>query len=137
MRYRRLTYRYAMVDQQTVAWTLAPRWRGEVLGFMFGRHWRPDVDMCETIRSFEVVVDLAGVDEDAVDVQLFDDALVIEGQRRLQACEDGAVYHAAGIRQGPFRLELPLVAPVAADAVHAHYERGLLRITLPKQGSTG
>jgi HSP20 family molecular chaperone IbpA len=47
------------------------------------------------------------------------------------------VYHAAGIRQGPFRVELPLPAAVDADGVSATYDRGLLRITLPKRGRAG
>ena len=42
------------------------------------------------------------------------------------------MYHAAGIRQGPFRVELPLPAPVDPERVEARYDRGLLRITLPE-----
>ena len=59
-------------------------------------------------------------------------ALVVEGHRRLPA-HDEAVYHVAGIRQGQFRLEVPLPAPVDSDRVDASYERGVLRITLPKR----
>ncbi|MGQ0592638.1 MAG: Hsp20/alpha crystallin family protein, partial [Gammaproteobacteria bacterium] len=54
--------------------------------------------------------------------------------RQLPSCQEGAVYHAAGIRQGPFRVELALPAPVDAERVEARYERGLLRITLQKRG---
>lgn len=134
MRYRRLSYRHTMITHEIAAWTLAPRWPGHVLGFLSGRPcWRPDADMREVGRTIEVLVDLAGVDEDDVDVLLFDDALVVEGERRLPACEEATVYHTAGVRQGPFRLELPLVAPVDPDAVDARYDRGLLRITLRKK----
>jgi HSP20 family molecular chaperone IbpA len=44
------------------------------------------------------------------------------------------VYQAAGIRQGPFRAEVPLPVPVDAERVEARYDRGLLSITLPKGG---
>jgi HSP20 family protein len=47
------------------------------------------------------------------------------------------VYHAAGIRQGPFQVEVPLPAPVDAAGVQARYEHGLLRITLPKLAAAG
>jgi len=77
-------------------------------------------------------VDLAGVGDDDFEVQLFEDALVVEGQRRLLAPRESAVYHAASIRQGPFRLNLSLPGPIDADRVEAHYDRGLLRVTLPK-----
>jgi len=134
MRYRRQSYRYTVIAREATAWTLAPPWRGHVLAFTLGHsYWRPDADLWETAQAIEVVVDLAGVDEDEVDVQLFEDALVIEGRRDLPAYDADTVYHAAGVKQGPFRLELPLVAPIQAEAVQARYERGLLRISLPKQ----
>jgi HSP20 family protein len=133
MRYRRLGYRYTLVSSHSITWTLTAPWRAPVLSLMLGRpHWRPDADMCETVEAIDVVVDLAGVEEDDVDVQLFDDALVVEGRRELPTCDAGAVYHAAGVRQGPFRLALPLPAAVDPDHVTARYERGLLRITLRK-----
>ena len=137
MRYRRLSYRYAVTTRQAATWSFALR-RSEVTGLGFGRtHWRPDADVCETAGAIDVVVDLAGVDEDAIEVQLFDDALVVEGERHLAACDAGAVYHAAAVLQGPFRLELPLPAPVDPTGVEARYERGLLRIRIRKQGVAG
>ena len=132
MRYRRLSYRYAMVVRTGPAWTLAELWPAERLRLLVEGQWRPDADTYETANAVEVVVDLAGVDEDDFEVQLFDDALVVEGRRQLPACREGAVYHAASIRQGPFRVEVPLPAPVDAERVAARYERGLVLITLPK-----
>ena len=73
--------------------------------------WRPDADTYETATTVEIMVDLAGVEEDDLEVQLFEDVLVVEGRRRLPSCQEGAVYHAVGIRQGPFRVELALPAP--------------------------
>jgi HSP20 family protein len=135
MRYRRLTYRYTAIAQ-TGSWALTP-WRAEVLGWTLGRgHWRPDADLCETAEVIEIVVDLAGVDEDAIDVQLFEDALVVAGERRLPPRTEEAVFHSAGVRQGPFRLELPLPRPVDATPLEARYERGLLRIALRKRPGT-
>jgi HSP20 family molecular chaperone IbpA len=94
--------------------------------------WRPAVDLYETPGAVRVTVDLAGVEEDDVEILLFDDAVVIEGTRVLPACEGEAVYHAAAIRQGPFRAAVALPAPVDTGAVEARFERGLLRVALPK-----
>jgi len=107
-------------------------WQSERLRLLMETRWRPDADIYETASAFEIVVDLAGVGEDDFEVQLFEDALVVEGQRRLLAPRESAVYHAASIRQGPFRLNLPLPGPIDGDRVEAHYDRGLLRVTLPK-----
>src|SRR5437868_6937536 len=81
--------------------------------------WAPDSDTYETARTIEVVVDLAGMDEDDFEVHLFEDALLVEGHRRLPAPHEEAVYHAAAIRQGPFRVEIPLPAPVDSERVEA------------------
>jgi HSP20 family molecular chaperone IbpA len=89
--------------------------------------------VAETTRSIEVTVDLAGVDEDDFEVQLFDNGLVVEGRRHLPSSGEDAVYHAAGIPQGFFRLELPLPARIDPERVEARYERGLLHVTLPKR----
>jgi HSP20 family protein len=137
MRYRRLGYQYTLVSSQTATWTLGPLWRGPVLNLVLGRpQWRPDADMCESASAIEVVVDLAGVDEDDLEIQLFDNALIVEGERRLPACDTAGIYHAAGVRQGPFRLVLPLPAAIDAEKVEAHYGRGLLQITLGKLEAT-
>ena len=107
-------------------------WQSERVRLLMEARWRPDADIYETASAFEIVVDLAGVGDDDFEVQLFEDALVVEGQRRLLAPRESAVYHAASIRQGPFRMNLPLPGPIDADRVEAHYDRGLLRVTLPK-----
>jgi HSP20 family protein len=133
MRYRRLSYRYTVVVGSIRTWPpLGDLWPSNRLRPLAQGGWRPDADMYETASAVEIVVDLAGVDEEDFEVQLFEDALVVEGRRQLPSCEEAAVYHAASVRQGPFRVELPLPAPVNPERVDAHYEHGLLRITLPK-----
>ena len=133
MRYRRLSYRYAVVMA-----TGRPRPFGEVAP----RHPRasawaslpgvPPADIVETATEVIVLVELAGVDHEQLDVLLFEDALIVEGERRLPAHAAG-VYHAAEIRQGQVRLELPLPAAIDPEKVNAHYERGLLEMRLGKR----
>jgi len=137
MRYRHLSYRYTMQVRAGQAWPLGDVWQSERLRLLVQGRWRPDVDTYETVSTVEVIVDLAGVDENDVEVQLFENALVVEGSRELPGCADDAMYHAAGVRRGPFRVELPLPAPVDPEGVQTRYERGLLRITMPKRGEAG
>jgi len=134
MRYRRLSYRYAMVVGSGLPGPFDDLWQADRLRLLVESRWRPDADSYETAASIEIIVDLAGVNEEDFEVQLFEDALVVEGRRHLAPPETAAMYHAVSIRQGPFRLELPLAAPVDAERVEVRYERGLLGITLPKRG---
>jgi HSP20 family protein len=134
MRYRRLSYRYAMVIRSGPSGPFDELWQSDRVRLLVETRWRPDADTYETAATFEVIVDLAGIDEEDFEVQLFEDALVVEGRRGLSA-EDAETYHSASIRQGPFRLEVPLPAPMDPERVEARYDRGLLRITLPKRSA--
>lgn len=130
MRYRRIGYRYTMVVKQPIGWEGSWRVRaGDVV--LSHPHWHPDMDVYETEAGLNVTVELAGVDMDQLEVLLFEDVLVIEGRRSLAEREEG-VYHKAGIRQGPFRVEVPLPLPIDGDRVDASYDRGLLRVRLPR-----
>ena len=133
MRHRRVTYRSATLRIAAQSWPFGAAWQDERLRLLVHARWRPAADMAETANSIEVTVDLAGVDEDDFEVQLFDNGLVVEGRRHLPSCGEDAVYHAAAIPQGFFRVELPLPARIDPEGVEARYERGLLRIMLPKR----
>jgi HSP20 family molecular chaperone IbpA len=136
MRYRRLSYRYALVVRSTQSWPFGDMWQSDRLRLLVHARWQPDADTYETATTVEMTVDLAGVEEDDFEVQLFEDVLVVEGRRQLPACQEGAVYHAAGIRQGPFRVEMPLPSPVDPERVEVRYQGGLLCISLEKRGAS-
>jgi HSP20 family protein len=94
--------------------------------------WRPAADVCETDATVSVAVELAGVDEEDLEIELYPDALVVEGLRRPASFPPDGVYLQAEIRPGPFRLVVPMPSPVDLEGVQARYERGLLTIELPK-----
>ncbi len=140
LRYRRVTYRYAApgtnVEQLFRSiWELErqPPW-------MPAAHWRPPTDVLEGPPGLLVRIELAGLHEDDIDVTLFDDMLVVAGQReesdfdRATWCTAECRYHASGVRYGPFRAEIYLPIAVDADRVTARYDRGFLYVTLPRAG---
>ena len=133
MRYRRLSYRYTLVAPAARGLPFAAPHLGDLARVRFAQTiWRPAADVCETDREVVITVELAGVDPDELDVILYEDAMVVEGQRRLRAAPNG-VYQLAEIRQGPFRLELTLPRGVDQERVDARYDDGLLAVTMPKR----
>ena len=135
MRYRRLSYRYAVVMATSRPRNFGESWQRQPTSIGLGpSFWRPPADVVETATEVIVLVELAGVDHEQLDVLLFEDALIVEGERRLPAHAAG-VFHAAEIRQGRVRLELPLPAPIDPEQVDARYERGLLEMRLGKRGA--
>ncbi len=135
MRYRRMTYRYAFMLAGEQPRFVGDPWQLGRAGVTVAQpRWRPPADVYETRAQVCITVELPGVDQDELEVMLFEDAVVVQGERHL-ACDTGGRYHAAQIRQGAFRLEAVLPAPIDADGVEARYDRGLLTITLPKQNA--
>ena len=139
LHYRRVTYRYtntgANLDQlfrriwelnRQQAWTQTVR-------------WRPPTDVLETGPGLVVKIELAGVREDDVEITLFDDVLVVAGQRREEYPEgvdcraQECRYHESDVRYGEFRAEVYLPLAVDADRVTARYDDGFLYVTLPRR----
>jgi HSP20 family protein len=136
MRYRRLSHRYAVLLT-----TGQPRQFGEPIRLeQFGvrlaqTKWRPPADVYESEQALAITVELAGVEPEELDLQLFDDALVVEGKRVLPPIDPEGIFHAAELRQGPFRLEIPLFAAIDPERFSAEYDRGLLRVVFAKSQS--
>jgi HSP20 family molecular chaperone IbpA len=106
---------------------------GQHYGLQPAMPWRPPIDIHETPEAIHVKVELAGVGEDHLDITLYDNALVVSGQRENDIEPDEFVYyHEAQVRYGPFRADILLPAPVEPEAVQATYENGFLRVRLPK-----
>jgi HSP20 family protein len=130
MRYRRRRCRCAALGTErasTVEW-----WQLTRTTVVSAEAWRPRADVYETADNVLVTVELAGLEADDLDVQLFEDALIVEGGRSIPGSWADGRYHAAEIPRGRFRLRLALPVVVDPDAAEARFERGLLELTLPK-----
>lgn len=95
--------------------------------------WRPPADILESPEMIRVKIELAGMKEDEIDVTLYEDALIVSGERRDDyEYQEGLSYQEAQIRYGPFRVEVFILTPMIYDAVTAHYKNGMLSVDLPK-----
>ena len=94
------------------------------------RGFRPAVDVyrAEDPPAFTVVVELAGVDSEDVEVASAGNTLVIRGVRRRGRHE--RVVHME-VEYGPFERRISLPDAVDAEAAQATYHHGLLVVTLP------
>ena len=104
----------------------------ERAGFAPRRAFSPHIDVyyCGNPPRAIVKADLAGVDVDAVGLEIRGRQLVIEGERRAQESE-GRLYQQIEIPHGPFRRVVELGADVQAERASATYEDGILRIEIP------
>jgi HSP20 family protein len=142
MRYRYVTYRYIEGSHEGSRLQLERHYRQLLQDALRQSQqavvhrsttWRPLADILESSQMMTVKVELAGMKEEDIEVTLYEDALVISGDRRDE--HDGyenLSYHEAQIRYGPFRVEVFLPYPVDREAVSARYENGFLWVDLPK-----
>ncbi|MGH3071701.1 MAG: Hsp20/alpha crystallin family protein [Gaiellaceae bacterium] len=103
-----------------------PRFSGLRSGF------RPAVDcfLTEEPPQLVVVVELAGVEADSIELAVEQRALTISGSRSRPRVS-GQVYQQAEIEYGRFERRIPLERDIDAAAASAAYEAGMLTITLP------
>jgi HSP20 family protein len=109
-----------------------PVWQRPAPSSRRGRGFSPRVDVyyCGEPPRAVVKVDLAGVDLNAIGLEVSGRELVISGERPLQETE-GRVYQQVEIDSGRFRRVVELGAEVDADAATATYNDGILRVELP------
>ena len=94
--------------------------------------FRPQIDCYRTERpaAFHVVIDLAGVDPEKVQLFADEGTLIVVGERRRPR-NSGRVYQQMEIDYGRFSRQIPLGAEIDVDRAKATYERGILTILLP------
>jgi HSP20 family protein len=76
-----------------------------------------------------VTAELAGVEIDALDLEIQGRKLVLTGHRG--PAEEGEIYQQVEIERGGFRRIVELAADVRAEEAKASYEDGMLRVELP------
>ena len=103
-----------------------PRFSGMRHGF------RPQVDAYRTTdpACLTIVVELPGIDPDAVHVVVSDRTLVIAGERPRPRVE-GQVWQQLEIEYGQFQRRIALPEDVDPSEATADYEQGLLKIVMP------
>lgn len=94
--------------------------------------WAPHIDVYETKNNFIIKVELAGVRKENIKVQLAGRAITISGRREDECGEQREHFHLMEISYGNFVRKLELPDNLDADNVQAIYERGILKIVLPK-----
>jgi len=96
-----------------------------------GALWSPAVEATEHDGKLEVVADLPGVKESDVKVEVTDQGLVIQGERKREHEEKGEGYYVSERSYGQFYRLIPLPEGANLDQARAEFRNGELRVSIP------
>jgi HSP20 family protein len=105
----------------------APSWREPGTGA-----WTPGVDIVENEKSILLRVDLPGIEEKDIDIQVADGTLTLKAERKFEKETKDGNYHRVERAYGSFERSFSLPENVDGDNIAAAYNKGVLEVTLPK-----
>lgn len=92
--------------------------------------WVPNADVCVTSEGLVVKVELAGINQEDVEVVLDGARLVIRGERR-DWCRGACKFIVSEIQNGAFECVIDFPPGFDLARATARYNNGFLRIEVP------
>jgi HSP20 family protein len=108
--------------------------RSPLAGYFGDGAAAPKIDVSEGKDGIEVTAELPGVEEKDIDLTLSNDVLTIRGEKRSERDETDKDknWHVVERRYGLFSRSVTLPYQPDSDKVEAKFEKGVLRVRLPK-----
>jgi HSP20 family protein len=94
--------------------------------------WTPAVDLTELADRYEIVVELAGVQREAIEIYMENRQLIVTGWRADPSSFPKVRVYQMEIEQGRFRRRILLPDDADTERMAARCRDGLLRIQIPK-----
>ncbi len=123
-----------LFDEMFGDFALPGLWSGSYPHSGFGAGFTmPVADIKETRDSYKITVEIPGVDEDDVKLELADNCLTISGEKKYEKEDKDERYHSIERSYGTFRRVLSLPEDAKEDGIEASFKKGLLKITVPRR----
>lgn len=94
--------------------------------------WAPAVDFHESKDAYVIEADLPGLKREDIEVTVVNDVVTLKGERKSESEQKEGGYHCVERRYGRFERSFRLPSGVDTTKVTAHFEQGVLKVTLPK-----
>jgi HSP20 family protein len=109
------------------------------LGLGFGRagsttglmRWTPQIEVSQHNNELFVRADLPGLNKDDVKVDVTEDAITIQGERRHEHEEERQGVYRSERSYGHFYRVIPVPEGAKTDQAKASFKDGVLEITMP------
>lgn len=92
----------------------------------------PAVNVWTSDEGALLKAELPGIDPKAIDISVLGDSVTLTGRRELEGAGKEVTYHRREREHGEFTRTLQLPFRIEAEQVKAHFEDGVLELTLPR-----
>lgn len=92
----------------------------------------PRVDAVESDTSYMLLIELAGVAKEDVQVTVENNVLTIKGEKKRPESQSEVTFVSKGRRFGKFERSFKLAENVDTTSIGAEFANGILTLTLPK-----
>jgi len=93
--------------------------------------WAPAIEVTEHDGDYSVRAELPGLSPDDVKVEVANDALVIQGERKFEHQEKEGGVQRTERQYGLFYRRVPLPEGADIDHANAKFQNGMLEVTVP------
>ncbi len=94
---------------------------------------KPSVDIAETDKDYAIRIEVPGVDEKDIRLELSGDTLTVSGEKKRESEEKDKRWHRIERSYGAFKRVLNLPEDANADKIDAKFKNGVLTITMPRK----
>jgi HSP20 family protein len=94
---------------------------------------KPTVDIAAGEKEYTISVEIPGVEEKDLNLDLSDGTLRIRGEKRQEKEDKESSYYRMERSYGSFQRVISLPEDVDEDGIKAHYANGVLTVKLPRK----
>lgn len=102
-------------------------------GFPAGTLLKPKVDLSAGEKEYLLTVEIPGVNEKEVTVDISNNTMTIKGEKKQEKEEKDTNYYRIERSYGSFQRVLSLPEDVDQDGIAATFKNGVLSITMPRK----
>ncbi len=95
--------------------------------------FKPSLDLGASDKAYTITVEIPGVDEKDVTLEIVNDTLTIRGEKQHEKEEKEKNYYRMERSYGAFQRVLSLPQDADQDGVKAVFKKGVLTVTLPRK----
>jgi HSP20 family protein len=103
----------------------APRFSGGML--------KPSLDLGVTDKEYSIAVEIPGVDQKDIKLEIVNDTLIIHGEKKQVSEDKGKNYYRLERSYGSFQRVLSLPEDADQNGVKARFSKGVLTVTFPRK----